>query len=185
MFIQKIKKGALCFISAILIFLLLPVFATTVYADTDGNELKITNQPDKLVIQLGADWADAKFELKLDSGVFPVPVIANSTGVLTMELGGSKTYTLTLLATDTPLENSEQLNGSQQPQQETEKPEQEEDPIMTPPSERTLSVPPLTLILFLGGLGVIAAGLIISKIIKKRREYYYGDDRNDDDNYDE
>ena len=55
---------------------------------------------------------------------------------------------------------------------------------MTAPSEKNLGVPFGYLFVFLGGLGVIAGGLIISKIIKKRREYYYGngqDEYDDDD----
>ena len=92
MFKKQINK----YIILAVILFILPIFAIpVVYADTDGNELRITAQPDKLVLQFGKDWAGVEFELKLDSGVFPVPLKADSSGVLIMELGGSKTYTLT------------------------------------------------------------------------------------------
>ena len=183
MIMKSIMKGIRYKFIFVLICLLLSLTTAIVYADTDGNELRTTNQPDKLIIQLGSDLADAKFELKLDSGVFPVPVIANSSGVLTMELGGSKTYTLTRLVTEAPLDTPAQSNDPQQ--QETKKPEREDDPIMTAPSEKTLGVPLGYLFLFLGGLGVITGGLIISKIIKKRRESYYGNGQDEYDDYDE
>jgi len=183
MLIKRINTKAPAVIVAFLLYLFFAATIPIVYADTDGNELRTTNQPDKLIIQLGSDLADAKFELKLDSGVFPVPVIANSSGVLTMELGGSKTYTLTRLVTETPSDTPAQTNDPQK--QETEKPKREDDPIMTAPSEKTLGVPLGYLFLFLGGLGVITGGLIISKIIKKRRESYYGNGQDEYDDYDE
>ena len=185
------KEIIICFLKFLFVLFFIFLLAhfilivPIVYADTDGTELKTTHQPDKLVLQLGADWANTEFELKLDTGVFPVPVVANATGVLTMELGGSKTYTLTRLIAESSPAIPEQPNDPQQPQQENENPEKEDDPIMNAPSERTLGVPPVYLVLFLGGLGIIAGGLIISKIIKKRREYYYGDDQDEYDNYDE
>ena len=46
---------------------------TTAFADTDGTEPKITQQPDQLVLQLGTRWAGVEFELRTDAGVFPGP----------------------------------------------------------------------------------------------------------------
>ena len=66
---------------------------TTAFADTDGTEPKITQQPDQLVLQLGTRWAGVEFELRTDAGVFPAPIVVDETGVLTMDLGGSTTYT--------------------------------------------------------------------------------------------
>ena len=47
---------------------------TTAFADTDGTEPKVTQQPDQLVLQLGTRWAGVEFELRTDAGVFPAPV---------------------------------------------------------------------------------------------------------------
>ena len=96
---KKLKSNMLYILTAIILGIFIASAVLVVYADTDGKELKTTNQPDKLVLQLGSDWANVEFELKLDSGVFPVPVKADKSGLLTMELGGSKTYTLTRLTT--------------------------------------------------------------------------------------
>ena len=85
---QKRKK-----IPALLLTLLLMlVLAPAAYADTDANTPQITQQPDQLVLQLGARWAGVEFELRTDAGVFPVPVVVDESGILRMDLGGSTTY---------------------------------------------------------------------------------------------
>ena len=53
---------------------------TTAFADTDGTEPKITQQPDQLVLQLGTRWAGVEFELRTDAGVFPAPIIVDEDG---------------------------------------------------------------------------------------------------------
>jgi hypothetical protein len=97
MFTKKRKPTAVYIILAGIICLLSFFTVLKVYADTDGKELRTTKQPDKLILKLGTDFAGAEFELRLDSGVFPAPVRADKSGVLTMELGGSKTYTLAFI----------------------------------------------------------------------------------------
>ena len=195
MFIRNIKTIMSYILAVIIIGIGIASTVLIVYADTNGNELKITNQPDKLIIQLGADWAGAEFELKLDSGIFPVPVKANSSGVITMELGGSKIYTLTRLipaAADNPTEvltNPEDItqSGSNIP------PEMETDTINTNEEINTIdsdgevepldnSIPILPLILFLGGFIAAVIVLLVMRYMKKRREYYGNDD---DYEYDE
>ena len=90
---QKTKK-----IPALLLTLLLMlVLAPSAYADTDANTPQITQQPDQLVLQLGARWAGVEFELRTDAGVFPVPVVVDESGILRMDLGGSTTYTLSCI----------------------------------------------------------------------------------------
>ena len=76
---------------------------TTAFADTDGTEPKITQQPDQLVLQLGTRWAGMEFELRTDAGVFPAPIVVDETGVLTMDLGGSTTYTLSCINSTVPI----------------------------------------------------------------------------------
>ena len=81
--------------AALLLTVLLMLSLTpAALADTDENTPRITKQPDQLVLQLGTRWAGVEFELRTDAGKFPVPVVVDETGVLTMDLGGSSTYTL-------------------------------------------------------------------------------------------
>ena len=144
------------------------------FADTDGTELQTTAQPDILTLQLGAGWAGAEFELKLDFGVFPMPVKANDFGVLTMDLGGSKTYTLRLLSavTDTPVPAQPDVNPD---------PPAESDPA-DDPEESKGGIPALHLVLFIDGLLVGGGALAAFYYFKKRREHYGDDDSDEEDN---
>ena len=204
---KKFKSNILYILAVIILGISIASTALVVYADTDGKELKITTQPEKLILNLGADFAGAEFELKFDSGVFPVPVKANSSGVLTMELGGSKTYTLTRIkpvsATE-PVKPISELNptdinqsASDIPENETgtllseEKPSIETDEITEPIDDEIISpdnsVPLFPMIIFLSLLLLISIVLLVMRAIKKRNEYYDDeeyDDEDDDDNQD-
>ena len=195
--IAGIAAAAVCLCMA---FLFSPV-----YADTDGTELKITDQPDKLVIQLGAAWAGVKFELKTDQGLYPQPVVVSPEGILSMELGGSKTYILSALnssvpvpAPDAPAVRSEQATEStaldNEPltmtqegtlaQRSTPAPleivviagaDNEGD---TQPKPKADGIPGLHLVLFIGGIVICVATLIIMRIAKNRKTDRYDDARN-------
>ena len=91
----------------VLIIIVCVVSPAAVYADTDGTEIQITDQPERLVLQLGPQWAGVEFELKTDTGVYPAPVVVNSAGVMEMDLGGSNTYTLSCLASAAAVLNPE------------------------------------------------------------------------------
>ena len=108
---QKRKK-----IPALLLTLLLMlVLAPAAYADTDPNTPQITQQPDQLVLQLGARWAGVEFELRTDAGVFPVPVVVDESGILRMDLGGSTTYTLSCINSTVPIPDPEQTEPDTPP----------------------------------------------------------------------
>jgi hypothetical protein len=103
------KKPAHILIIIMAVALLLCGSASPVYADTDGSEIQITNRPDLLILQLGPQWAGVEFELKTDAGVFPVPVVVDPSGILTMDLGGSKTYTLSCILSAIPIPSQESI----------------------------------------------------------------------------
>ncbi len=84
------SKDIMRFASLALICAML--IAPVAYADTDGTELLVTDEPAQLLIQLGTEWAGAAFELKTDVGVYPQPLVVGLDGALSTELGGSKTY---------------------------------------------------------------------------------------------
>ena len=96
------------------------LFLSVARADTDGTEIQVTAQPEKLIIQLGPQWADVQFRLKTDEGLFPVPVVVDQSGILKMELGGSGTYTLSCFGSAV---------AAPQP----------EEPVMTPHAEPALA----------------------------------------------
>jgi hypothetical protein len=89
---MKRPRKLLCFAAALLMALLLTVISAS--ADTGESTLQISGEPAKLVIQLGPGWAGTRFELRTDAGVYPGTVVVSDTGLLQMDLGGSKTFTL-------------------------------------------------------------------------------------------
>ncbi len=79
------KTGRAC-LSLLVIVMLMSVLCPAALADTDGTEPQLTQQPDQLILQLGTRWAGVEFELRTDAGVFPAPIVVDSSGVLTMDL---------------------------------------------------------------------------------------------------
>ena len=149
---------------------------TTAFADTDGTEPKITQQPDQLVLQLGTRWAGVEFELRTDAGVFPAPIVVDETGVLTMDLGGSTTYTLSCInstvpipdpaAEQTPDTQQQSENSSQQPSGQVQQP-QEQEP--TGESGGT-GIPIVPMVVFFIGLACGIGGLVALYLAKRHRQ---------------
>ena len=162
----------------ITVIVLAAAFAPTVLADTNGTEIQITDQPDKLVLQLGPQWAGVEFELKTDAGVFPVPVVVDESGVLKMDLGGSKNYTLSCLSSPITI-----------PDPEATDPPATSPPEPTAPASNTEidpgptkdGIPTGVLIMFILGLLAAVGGLLAMRYFKHRRDSYSYDD--DDDDY--
>jgi|GluameStandDraft_1065615.scaffolds.fasta_scaffold37366_3 hypothetical protein len=97
-----------CRLTALLLTLLLMLaMSPAALADTDENTPRIAQQPEQLVLQLGVRWAGVEFELRTDAGRFPVPVVVDESGVLTMDLGGSTTYTLSCMESSVPVPSPE------------------------------------------------------------------------------
>lgn len=179
----KISRNGRLPITVLTALLLTFLLCPAALADTDGTEPKIVQQPDQLVLQLGNRWAGVEFELRTDAGVFPAPVVVDETGVLTMDLGGSTTYTLSCI-------NSTVSIPGPVPEQ-TEQPEAPEVPETTPPAADPVEPPaaeqsgagvPLPAVIFLVGLIAAIAVLATLYITKKRREANY-DEWDDGEEY--
>ena len=153
---------------------------TTAFADTDGTEPKITQQPDQLVLQLGTRWAGVEFELRTDAGVFPAPIVVDEAGVLTMDLGGSTTYTLSCINSTVPIPDppTEQTPDSsdQQSSAEAQQPQEQE-----PAGEPATGIPIGALVVFLVGLGCGIGGLVALYLSKRRRQEADYDEWDDED----
>ncbi len=67
----------------------------------DGTEMQVF-KAEQLEIQLGKEWAGREFQLKTDSGLYPVTITVGEDGVLRTELGGSTRYILTCMLTGNP-----------------------------------------------------------------------------------
>ena len=151
------------FIATLAILILLAVPA---YADTDGTEPVVTNQPNQLVLQLGVAWAGSEFELRTDAGVFPAPVIVDELGILRMDLGGSAVYTLALVSEAT-------ASPSLSPRPESPPPADEAEAARA-------GLPPMVVVFF-GGLALAIGGLVAMQIHKKQRKSTAYDEDFDDD----
>ena len=160
---------------------------------------------DKLILQLGPDWAGVEFELVTDVGKYPGTIVVDNTGVLTLELSDSSTFMLSCLnskatpptptlqelasdaepePTETPIYNATDMVQPSVPVPETDKdPNQAADPTAQPQQEPAAStaeseqgIPTLQLVLFIGGAVLCVGGLIVMRVLKKRREYDDDDD---------
>lgn len=152
--------------------------STAAFADTDGTEPKIVQQPDQLVLQLGTRWAGVEFELRTDAGIFPAPVVVDENGVLTMDLGGSTTYTLSCINSTAPIPDPG-------PEQSDPPPSVSPDPtpevLSSPQPETGNNSLPLPAVIFLVGLAVAGGTFIALHITKKRQDYGYDEWEDDED----
>ena len=150
------------------------VFPVVVYADTDGTEIQVTDQPDRLILQLGPLWAGVAFELKTDTGVYPSLIIVDTSGLLRMDLGGSKTYTLSCLASTATISNQEQAAEPQPiPPQPTE-PGDNSGELKV--SIAKTGIPAGHLVMLITGLTVATGSLIYMRYSKSRKKRYDYDD---------
>lgn len=162
-------------VTMLIISICLAICCPVVYADTDGTEPRVLDEPNKLVVQLGPEWAGVAFELKTDAGTYPQPLVVDDTGILSMEIGGSNTYILSCVGSKiTASPPNTQVN-----QKSNVTNSKEQGPAATISESKpveTEGIPVLHLILFFGGLAVCIAGLIIMRIMKIRRQRHYEDD---------
>lgn len=174
---SKKRKNRL-FPMLITVMVLTAVLTPAAYADTDGTEPKITQQPDQLVLQLGTRWAGVEFELRTDAGIFPVLVVVDEYGILTMDLGGSTTYTLSCIHSTAPIPDSE-------PEQTDPSPPAVSDPVpeapVSPQKEGQQGGLPIPAVIFLVGLAVVAGVIATLHITKKRQEYAYDEWEDEED----
>lgn len=165
-------------IQALLLTLLLMLVLTpAAYADTDPNTPQITQQPDQLVLQLGARWAGVEFELHTDAGVFPVPVVVDESGILRMDLGGSTTYTLSCINSTMPIPDPGPTEPDTLPTTQ-QSPVPSQLPTNNTSDSNTRNVMPV--VLFLAALSLAAVGLVALFLSRRSARHHY-DDWDDDE----
>ena len=178
---KKKHLGAAVLLTVCLSLCLCP----TAFADTDGTEPKITQQPDQLVLQLGTRWAGVEFELRTDAGLYPATIVVDESGVLTMDLGGSKTYTLSCINSAVPIPDPE-VSGEQPANPGQAQSPAEDIPQTNTPSQSQNTaaqgnrVPTGAVVLFLIGF-VCAVGGLIALFLSKRRQSAAYDEWDEDE----
>lgn len=181
----KLLKGILTVLSLICI-LCIPV--TPIYAEsqgTDGTEMQVM-EPEKLEIQLGADWAGVEFQMKTDSGMYPGTIAVGDDGVLRMELGGSKSYVLTCMNSSVSTPEATQAPATTEEAQRESNADQDSNGSNNGQDEKgtVAGIPVLHLVLFAGGMVLAVGSLVAMRVMKKRRESdaeYEDEDEYEDD----
>lgn len=164
----------------LLALLLMLALAPAAYADTDANTPKITQQPDVLILQLGTRWSGVEFELRTDAGIFPVPVVVDESGILTLELGGSTTYTLSCINSAVPIPDPEQPDPNPPAAADPDVPATQTPADPPTSSGNTRSIAPM-LVFFIAALVLAVVGIVALLLSKRdgRRRYDEWDDEDE------
>lgn len=178
----KIWKGV-ALVLALMCILCFPIGVSAASQGTNGDEMQVAT-PEKLEIHLGQEWAGVTFELTTDYGKYPDPIPVGEDGVLRLEIGGSSSYVLSCLSTETEAPAPDETVPSETiPSEEAtvNKDElvdiEEVDP--TEPEEKS-GIPTAHIVMFGGGLVVAIGALIGISYFQKRRAAQSGADENDE-----
>ena len=166
---------------ALMCILSFPIGVSAASQGTNGDEMQVAT-PEKLEIHLGQEWAGVTFELTTDYGKYPDPIPVGEDGVLRLEIGGSSSYVLSCLSSETeapaPSETSPSENAPSEstPAEDAtvSKDELEDIKDVTPtePTEedgKVAGIPVSHIIMFGGGLLVAVGALIGINYFQKRR----------------
>ena len=166
---------------ALMCILTFPIGVSAASQGTNGDEMQVAT-PEKLEIHLGQEWAGITFELTTDYGKYPDPIPVGEDGVLRLEIGGSSSYVLSCLSSETeapaPSETSPSENAPSEstPAEDATVSKDElediEDVTPTEPTEedgKVAGIPVSHIIMFGGGLLVAVGALIGINYFQKRR----------------
>ena len=170
---------------ALMCILTFPIGVSAASQGTNGDELQVA-EPEQLVIQLGEDWAGVEFELKTDAGMYPGTIAVGAYGVLRLEIGGSKNYTLSCINSSVPSptpqdshlqetnpqenESTHQTDMENSPSEHASEPDPTEsgEAPTTPEQNTEAGIPTTHLVIFGVGLVVAIGALIGLKYLPKK-----------------
>lgn len=159
----------------VLAILMLCCSMTTAFAaqGTDGDELHVV-EAQQLEIQLGTEWAGVEFMLRTDAGVYPGVIPVDETGVLSLEIGGSKTYILSCLQSSVAIPDVTLLQAPVTGEAEPDKDD------LVDIEDKEPAIPVSHIIMFVVGI-VVAVGILIAIYISNKNRQIVQDDDEDDD----
>ena len=189
---SKIIKSVALVLSLICI-LCFPIGVSAASQGTNGDEMQVAT-PEQLEIHLGQEWSGVTFELTTDYGKYPDPIPVGEDGVLRLEIGGSSSYVLSCLSSETEAPAPEETIPEETVPSETipdedttvSKDDLEDIENVTPtePSEDTgkvAGIPISHIVMFGGGLVIAIGALVGINFYQKRRESNRDDyDENDE-----
>ena len=161
--------------SMVFAILMLCCSMTTAFATqgTDGDELHVV-EAQQLEIQLGTEWAGVEFMLRTDAGVYPGVIPVDETGVLSLEIGGSKTYILSCLQSSVAIPDVTLLQAPVTSETEPDKDDLEDIKDIEP------AIPVSHIVMFVVGI-IAAVGILIAIYISNKNRQIVQDDDEDDD----
>ena len=169
---------------ALMCILCFPIGVSAAAQGTNGDEMQVAT-PEQLEIHLGQEWAGVTFELTTDYGKYPNPIPVGEDGVLRLEIGGSSSYVLSCLGSQTeapaPGESvPADTTLSEEATAGTDNLEEIEDVDPTEPAEKK-GIPTSHIVMFGGGLAVAVGALVGINLVQKRRAQSNGNaDENDE-----
>ena len=166
---------------ALMCILTFPIGVSAASQGTNGDEMQVAT-PEKLEIHLGQEWVGVTFELTTDYGKYPDPIPVGEDGVLRLEIGGSSSYVLSCLSSETEAPAPNKTSPSENPPSESTPAEDAtaskdelvdiEDVTPTEPAEeggKIAGIPISHIIMFGGGLLVAVGALVGINYFQKRR----------------
>ena len=166
---------------ALMCILTFPIGVSAASQGTNGDEMQVAT-PEKLEIHLGQEWAGVTFELTTDYGKYPDPIPVGEDGVLRLEIGGSSSYVLSCLSSETEAPAPDETAPSENAPSEStpaedatvskDELEDIEDVTPTEPTEedgKVAGIPVSHIIMFGGGLLVAVGALVGINYFQKRR----------------
>ena len=166
---------------ALMCILTFPIGVSAASQGTNGDEMQVAT-PEKLEIHLGQEWAGVTFELTTDYGKYPDPIPVGEDGVLRLEIGGSSSYVLSCLSSETEAPAPDETAPSENASSESTSAEDAtaskdelvdiEDVTPTEPAEeggKIAGIPISHIIMFGGGLLVAVGALVGINYFQKRR----------------
>lgn len=188
----KIWKSV-ALVLALMCILCFPIGVSAAAQGTNGDELQVA-EPEQLTIQLGENWAGVEFELKTDAGMYPGTIKVGDDGVLRLEIGGSKNYTLSCLNSSVPAPDPDSSDLQEtEPNVPTHQTDPETDATVVPSmpnvsendaqpendqTDNSAGIPTTHLVIFVAGL-VVAIGILVGlRFLPKRHasSFEYDDD---------
>lgn len=178
----KIWKSV-ALVLAVMCILCFPIGVSAAAQGTNGDELQVA-EPEQLTIQLGENWAGVEFELKTDAGMYPGTIKVGDDGVLRLEIGGSKNYTLSCLNSSVPAPDPDSSDLQEtEPNVPTHQTYPETDATVVPSmpnvsendaqpendqTDNSAGIPTTHLVIFVAGL-VVAIGILVGlRFLPKR-----------------
>lgn len=144
---------------------------------TEGDELQVA-EAQQLEIQLGPEWSGVEFILKTDAGIYPNAIPVDENGILSLEIGGSKKYTLSCMESfvaipellmQAPVTNEAETEGIAQKENAGKE------------NKNTISGIPVSHIVMFGVGIVLAIGILAALYIAGRNKPIVQDDEDEDD----